>query len=137
MDEYWLVDQGKISVFDGDLEDYHAYIAQRPDEISATTTSDSAKPVVDRKEQKRIEAEKRQRLAPLRKKQQAAEKQMEKLQAKLSDIEEIMADTGLYEAARKDELQKLLQNQAQLKAELEEVEMQWMELSEELEAFDD
>lgn len=137
VDEYWLVDQGKISVFDGDLEDYHAYIAQRPDEVNTTTTNDSAKPVVDRKEQKRIEAEKRQRLAPLRKKQQTAEKQMEKLQAKLSDIEESMADTSLYEAARKDELQKLLQNQAQLKSELEESEMLWMELSEELEAFDD
>ncbi len=137
VDEYWLVDQGKISLFDGDLEDYHAYISQRPEEVSATTANDSSKPVVDRKEQKRLEAEKRQRLAPLRKKQQTAEKQMEKLQAKLSEIEEAMADTGLYEAARKDELQKLLQNQAQLKSELDDVEMQWMELSEELEAFDD
>lgn len=137
VDEYWLVDQGKISVFDGDLEDYHAYIAQRPDVESTESSNDSAKPSIDRKEQKRLEAEKRQRLAPLRKKQQTAEKQMEKLQAKLSDIEESMADTSLYEAARKDELQKLLQNQAQLKSELEESEMLWMELSEELEAFDD
>lgn len=136
VDEYWLVDQGKISVFDGDLEDYHAYISQRPDQATATTTNDSAKPVIDRKEQKRIEAEKRQRLAPLRKKQQTAEKQMEKLQTKLSVIEESMADTGLYEAARKDELQKMLQSQAQLKSELEEVEMLWMELTEELESFD-
>lgn len=137
VDEYWLVDQGKISVFDGDLEDYHAYIAQRPDVESTESSNDSAKPSIDRKEQKRLEAEKRQRLAPLRKKQQTAEKQMEKLQAKLSDIEESMADTSLYEAARKDELQKLLQNQAQLKSELEESEMLWMELSEELEVFDD
>lgn len=137
VDEYWLVDQGKISVFDGDLEDYHAYISQRPDVESTESSNDSAKPSIDRKEQKRLEAERRQRLAPLRKKQQTAEKQMEKLQAKLTVIEESMADTGLYEAARKDELQKLLQNQAQLKSELEEVEMQWMELSEELEAFDD
>src|SRR5690554_5598510 len=137
VDEYWLVDQGKISVFDGDLEDYHAYIVQRPDVKSTESSNDSAKPSIDRKEQKRLEAEKRQRLAPLRKKQQTAEKQMETLQAKLSDIEESMADTSLYEAARKDELQKLLQNQAQLKSELEESEMLWMELSEELEAFDD
>src|SRR5690554_7604501 len=74
------------------------------------------------KEQKRLEAEKRQRLAPLRKKQQAAEKQMEKLQTQLDAIEETMADTSLYEASRKDELQTLLHNQAQLKSELENVE---------------
>ena len=34
VDEYWLVDQGKVSVFDGDLDDYHAYIQQRPDRKS-------------------------------------------------------------------------------------------------------
>lgn len=138
VDEYWLVDQGKVTVFDGDLEDYHTYISQRPEDTPTDSGNDSgSKPSLDRKEQKRLDAEKRQRLAPLRKQQQTAEKQMEKLQAKLSDIEEKMADTGLYEAARKDELQTLLQNQGQLKSELEEVEMQWMELSEELEAFDD
>lgn len=138
VDEYWLVDQGKISTFDGDLDDYHAYISQRPHEVSTTAAgSVSAKPVVDRKEQKRLEAEKRQRSAPLRKQQQASEKLMDKLQTKLSGIEESMTDTGLYEAARKDELQQLLQQQGQLKSELEEVEMQWMELSEQLEAFDD
>lgn len=138
VDEYWLVDQGKVTVFDGDLEDYHTYISQRPEDTPTDSGNDSgSKPSLDRKEQKRLDAEKRQRLAPLRKQQQTAEKQMEKLQAKLSDIEEKMADTGLYEAARKDELQTLLQNQGQLKSELEEVELQWMELSEELEAFDD
>ena len=137
VDEYWLVDQGKVTTFDGDLDDYHAYIQQRPLEQETPTAATPSKPTIDRKEQKRLEAEKRQRLAPLRKKQQAAEKQMEKLQTQLDAIEETMADTSLYEASRKDELQTLLHNQAQLKSELENVEMEWMELTEALETADD
>jgi ATP-binding cassette, subfamily F, member 3 len=142
VDEYWLVDQGRVQEFDGDLDDYHQYLASR-ELIPATTTGNSASPavasaaaaaVVDRKEQKRLDAEKRQRTAPLRKKLDAAEKRMEKLQTRLGKLEEQMADTGLYEASRKAELQKLLTEQSQLKAELEDVEMEWMTISEEIEA---
>jgi ATP-binding cassette, subfamily F, member 3 len=142
VDEYWLVDQGRVQEFDGDLDDYHQYLATR-ELIPATTSGNSAAPavasaaaaaVVDRKEQKRLEAEKRQRTAPLRKKLDATEKRMEKLQSRLGKLEEQMADTGLYEASRKAELQKLLTEQSQLKAELEEVEMEWMTISEEIEA---
>ena len=138
VDEYWLVDNGKVQEFEGDLDDYHQYLQNR-DEISAETDNASAaqakaeKPAVDRKEQKRLEAERRQRLAPLRKKQQAAEKLMEKLQAQLSDIEEKLADSGIYDAERKDELNTLLQQQGKVKSELDDAEAEWMELTEQLE----
>ena len=147
VDEYWLVDHGRVQEFDGDLDDYHQYMNQREavaqpgsntaagSPAPASNNNAAAAAPVDRKEQKRLEAEKRQRLAPIRK-QQAAEQRMEKLQTQLSTIEEKLGDNDLYDAARKDELNKLLQQQGQLKAELEEVEMQWMELSEQLEAAD-
>src|SRR5690606_10428349 len=145
VDEYWLVDHGRVQEFDGDLDDYHQYMNQREATAQPGSAASASSPApsgnstataapVDRKEQKRLEAEKRQRLAPIRKQQQAAEQRMEKLQAQLSSMEEQLGDNGLYDAARKDELNKLLQQQGQLKAELEAVEMQWMELSEQLEA---
>ncbi|WP_430460637.1 ATP-binding cassette domain-containing protein [Thalassolituus sp. LLYu03] len=139
VDEYWLVDNGKIQEFDGDLDDYHQYLQQREEQQAQPAGGNAASaapaaPAVDRKEQKRLDAEKRQRLAPLRKKQQAAEKKMETLQTQLATIEEQLGDNGLYDAARKDELNKLLQQQGKLKSELEEVEMEWMELTEQLEA---
>lgn len=134
VDEYWLVDNGQIDAFDGDLDDYHAYIQNKETDSSpASNTTGSGNSAADRKEQKRLEAEQRQRLAPLRKQQQAAEKKMEQLSEKLAAIEAKMADTGLYEASRKADLNELLQQQAKLKNELEEVEMQWMELTEQLE----
>ncbi|MCA6063211.1 ATP-binding cassette domain-containing protein [Thalassolituus marinus] len=137
VDEYWLVDNGQVKEFDGDLDDYHDYLQQREVLLESSVANEdnapAAKPVVDRKEQKRLEAERRQRLAPLRKKQQAAEKQMEKLQSQLGDIEEQLSDNTLYDAARKDDLNKLLQQQGKIKGELEDIEMEWMELTEQLE----
>ena len=138
VDEYWLVDHGKVQEFDGDLDDYHTYLQQREEQVvgSDSASLEDAKHAdvkVDRKEQKRLEAERRQRLAPLRKKQQAAEKQMEKLQTQLDSIEEKMSDTDLYSDSRKDELQQLLTQQGDLKSQLEEVEMEWMDLTEQLE----
>ena len=59
---------------------------------------------------------------------------MEKLQAELATIEENMGDATLYDASRKDELNTLIQQQGKLKGELDDIEMEWMELTEQLEA---
>jgi ATP-binding cassette subfamily F protein 3 len=158
VDEYWLVEDGKVESFDGDLNDYHKHVqAKQADtnSVSGTgqlaTNPNSAAPVSsepvnsslnknagmsaqDRKEQKRLEAERRARLAPMRKELNKLEKRMEKLQSTLEECENQLADTSLYEAERKADLQKLLQQQGDAKSELEEVEMEWMELSEEMEA---
>lgn len=139
VDEYWLVDQAQVAAFDGDLDDYHRYLQERdqqaaaPDNKAPEDTA-AALPSVNRKEQKRLEAERRQRLAPLRKKQQAAEKQMEKWQQQLDEIEQRLSDTGLYDDSRKEELKTLLGQQADAKSSLEYVEMEWMELTEAMEA---
>ena len=137
VDEYWLVDEGAVSPFAGDLEDYHAYIQQRQAAVSApsvhTDKAESAHKAQDRKEQKRLEAEQRQRLAPLRKQQQALEVKMEKLTQSLAEVEEQLADMDLYASERKAELTAVLQQQVKLKTDLDEVELQWMALTEQLE----
>ena len=153
VDEYWLVEDGKVDTFDGDLNDYHKHV-QNKQAAAATHAAQTAGLIggskdesgsvkepkssglsaQEKKEQKRQEAERRQRLAPMRKELNKLESKMEKLQSKLDDIENQLADTSLYEAERKADLQTLLQQQGELKGELEEAEMAWMELSEEMEA---
>ena len=44
-----------------------------------------------------------------------------------------MSDTGLYDANRKDELNALIRKQGDLKTALEDIEMDWMTLTEQLE----
>mgnify|MGYP000190875547 CR=1 FL=1 len=157
VDEYWLVEDGKIEAFDGDLDDYHKHVqakqaasgfnagqlaqnpnsADNPNTDSNRDSSDgkaSGLSAQDRKEQKRLDAERRARLAPMRKELKKLESRMEKLQATLDECETQLGDTALYEADRKTDLQKILQQQGDAKSEMEEVEMEWMELSEEMEA---
>jgi ATP-binding cassette subfamily F protein 3 len=155
VDEYWLVEDGKVQSFEGDLHDYHKHVqakqadtnsvsgtgqlASNPNSADNISSGESANKSAgmsaqDRKEQKRLDAERRTRLAPMRKALNKLETRMEKLQATLEDCENKLGDTTLYEADKKADLQKILQQQGDAKSELEEVEMEWMELSEEMEA---
>lgn len=155
VDEYWLVEDGKVASFEGDLHDYHKHVqAKQADSNSVSGTGQLASnpnsadnlssgetanksagmSAQDRKEQKRLDAERRARLAPMRKELKKLETRMEKLQNTLEECENQLGDTALYEAERKTDLQKILQQQGDAKSELEEVEMEWMELSEEMEA---
>lgn len=153
VDEYWLVEDGKVSLFEGDLDDYHKHVqakqaasgfnagqlATNPNSAdnqgSGTSENKSAgASAQDRKEQKRLDAERRARLAPMRKELNKLDTRMEKLQSILDESENQLGDTALYEAERKADLQKILQQQGDAKSEMEDVEMQWMELSEEMEA---
>ncbi|MDC8829325.1 ATP-binding cassette domain-containing protein [Alteromonas gilva] len=133
-EEFYLVDSGDVAPFSGDLEDYRDWILgqQQSDKASATAPVDD-KPKVDRKAEKRREAEFRQSTAPLRKQIQEAEKAMEKLNTALADVENELARTELYEADKKAQLMSYLDKQASLKSQIEIEEMQWLEAQEALE----
>jgi ATP-binding cassette subfamily F protein 3 len=137
VDDFVVVIDGKVDVFDGDLDDYHRWLDQRHQQEDQYTQQDATtEPKQDRKSQRQAAAAKRQQLQPLRKKVQDAEKQMEKLQAKLDKVETELADESLYtNAARKDDLQQLLKTQGDVRAQLEEIEEEWLTLSEEYEAL--
>ncbi len=134
VDQFWLVHDGVLSEFDGDLEDYHQFIkrSQQEDDSSneRAVTQNSAEA---KKEKKRREAEIRKLMSPLKKSVDKLEAQVEKIQTSLEDIEEKLADTELYEAKNKDSLQTILAEQASQTQQLQEVEESWMEKLEELE----
>ena len=88
---------------------------------------------LSRKELKKREAEFRQSVAPLKKRIQKGEKEMEQHQNRLEELETLLADTSLYESQNKDKLKTLLAEQGSLTSLLEECEMIWLEAQEELE----
>ncbi|NVK55845.1 MAG: ATP-binding cassette domain-containing protein [Alteromonadaceae bacterium] len=133
-EEFYLVDSGEVAPFSGDLEDYRDWIlAQQQSDKAAAVAPNDDKPKVDRKAEKRREAEFRQSTAPLRKQIQQAEKAMEKLNTALAKVENELARTELYEADKKAELMGFLDQQATLKSQIEEEEIQWLEAQEALE----
>lgn len=57
---------------------------------------------------------------------------MESLQSELASIESTLTDQSLYEDSAKDRLTEILQQQGQLKTELEQTEEQWFEIQQQL-----
>jgi ATP-binding cassette, subfamily F, member 3 len=140
-DDLYLVHDRQVTPFDGDLSDYHKWLTEQ--QRNERRELQAAKPDVSkensaasRKEQKRLEAELRKQTAPLRKKITQLDKQMEKLSADIADAEEKLSDSTIYEADNKALLHKQLKRQGDAKSTLEDVEMEWMDLQEELEAME-
>lgn len=155
VDEFWLVNDGRVAEYQGDLEDYERWLAdRRKDDTEApkrqaagTLNSDGdakasepeagvGESAEDRKARKRAEAALRQKLSPFRKRQVALEKQMESLNETLSGLESELADPGLYGDESKNRLKELLGKQAEAKARLNDVETEWLDVSETVEAME-
>ncbi len=131
VDEFCLVADGKAETFDGDLDAYHDWLQQQ-----AANDKRSEQPATrqrdDRKQQKRKEAEARQKTKPLRQQIEKAEKNIHSLELTLADIHEQLSDSSLYDDANKAKLQKLLDQQAQAQKDLQQQENLWMTAEEEL-----
>ena len=136
-DNLYLVHDGKVDVFEGDLEDYQQWLTdvQKQENQPSDDAKDNANSAQSRKDQKRREAELRTQTQPLRKEIARLEKELEKLHATLATVEEKLGDSGLYEQSRKAELTECLQIQAKAKSGLEDCEMAWLDAQEQLEAM--
>ncbi|MBY4840854.1 ABC transporter ATP-binding protein [Pantoea sp. DY-5] len=134
-DDLYLVHDGKVDVFEGDLEDYQQWLSdlQKQAQQDAAPKQDNGNSAQSRKDQKRRDAELRAQTQPLRKEIEKLEKQMVKWQSQLSDAEAQLADSGIYDQSRKADLNVALLRQAESKAALEEVEMAWLDAQEQLE----
>jgi ATP-binding cassette subfamily F protein 3 len=130
------VHDGKVEQFDGDLEDYQQFLiaVQRQQNWQDNPAKElSGNSAQQRKDQKRRDAEFRTQTQPLRKQIVTLEKQMDTLSVELAAIEEQLADSALYDIARKAELTQCLQQQTQVKSKLEQTEMHWLDAQEQLE----
>lgn len=135
--DYYLVDQGEVRAFEGDLEDYHQWLLDAAKaSASQTNNSDDTKPAADKKLQKRLEAEIRQKVSPLKRKQAKLENDQQKLSERLAELEHLLADGELYEQDNKAKLTAVLNERTSLTQTLEESEMQWLELQEEIDAME-
>ena len=147
VDEFWLVSDGTVQEYDGDLEDYERWLADRrkdedeppkrqvAEDSEAEKKAGSAQALTaeERKARKRQEAELRQKLSPWRKKQVSLEARMDQLQQQLAGVEASLGDPAVYEDSGKVRLKALLAEQTELKRALEEAEAEWLEVSETVE----
>ncbi|MCH4564647.1 ATP-binding cassette domain-containing protein [Halomonas sp. EGI 63088] len=144
VDEFWRVADQRVEPFDGDLEDYRAWLKARLEGERREARADKAErqtgntaPKEDRKATRRAAAELREQLRPLKRERDRAEKAMEKVQAELTAVEEALGEAELYtDASRKAELTKQLARQGELKSRLEELELAWLAAEEALDEME-
>ncbi|APE30958.1 ABC transporter ATP-binding protein [Halomonas aestuarii] len=144
VDEFWRVADHAVTPFDGDLEDYRAWLKSRLEGERREARADKAEcqaegaaPREDRKAARRAAAELREKLRPLKRDRDRAEKAMEKVQAELAEVEAGLGEAELYtDTARKEELTERLGRQGELKSRLEALEQDWLEAEEALEAME-
>ncbi|MCL1146196.1 ABC transporter ATP-binding protein [Shewanella marinintestina] len=131
--DYYLVEQGEVKSFEGDLDDYHQWLLDAAKNAGKEEAVETSTPIQDKKLQKRLEAELRQKLSPLKKVQTKLEKDQQKANDRLKELEEMLADTSLYDADNKAKLTQVLSERTTLTQGLEESEMEWLEIQEEIE----
>jgi ATP-binding cassette subfamily F protein 3 len=129
-DEFMIVADGGLKPFDGDLDDYRDWLFRTRLAKTDAGMQESA-PRIDRKAERRAEAEARQRLSAARKPIESRiiqiDKQLERLNARKALADSRLADPSIYADANKEELNNLLREQADLNKELETLESEWLE----------
>ncbi|MCA6216248.1 ATP-binding cassette domain-containing protein [Ideonella sp. B7] len=154
-DEFWLVADGELKSFDGDLDDYQRWLVERSREaqraasgkapaqrasapVTPTTAAAavvSAPPAVSHgREDRKAAAQARAKLAdltrPLRNEQAQIDKRLEKLGREKTEVEALLAAPGLTGEQFAEHGRRL----AHIQAELAMLEERWLELGEEIEA---
>jgi ATP-binding cassette, subfamily F, member 3 len=131
-DSFLLVAQGAVTPFDGDLDDYAAWLAKNG-KSRATPETPEAAPTLTRQEQRRLDAEARNRLTPLRNEQRRLEDQLEKLGAERSRLEAELANPETYTSKPPEESRRLTLKHTELVHEIAALEERWLEVMSELE----
>ena len=152
-DQFIIVADGKLQPFDGDLDDYKDWLFQTKlgkgtnvlpvakdksaDLPVASPVAPAAAAAADRRDQKKLDAEQRQRTATLRKPIDARikrlEEQIAKRNAQKTEIDAQLAEPSVYDNANKAKLKTLLTDQAYYTKDLAQLEGEWLEQQEALE----
>ncbi|MFZ9035331.1 MAG: ABC-F family ATP-binding cassette domain-containing protein [Francisellaceae bacterium] len=130
VDEYWLVDNGHVDDFDGDLSDYYQYLQRRllrdeSSEVEPVLAQNDAK-----KQDRQQRAKARKALKLITDELKKLESQMKVLSDEISQLTEEMQNPSFYED--KIKIEQAIIRLSDKKARLEQKENRWLELSEQL-----
>ncbi|MCM2395426.1 ABC-F family ATP-binding cassette domain-containing protein [Rhizobium sp. S95] len=131
VDRLWLVNNGTVSVFDGDMEDYRSLVVSSARKTDDREKTDAAIQV-NKADQRKAAADKRASLAPLKKKINEIESLTKKLETLIQALDAELADPALYEKSPAKAAEKAKQR-GEAAAKLSAAEEQWLELSAEYE----
>ena len=128
VDHFYLVDNGRLDLFNGDLDDYKNYILDIKSTAIKETKKKSKTSKEDRDDNTKL-------LKSLSTDISKLEKRLLRLNAKLEEANLKLADPNLYKDDSADNLQDLIRNQLELSNEVELADQQWMDKVTQLESL--
>jgi ATP-binding cassette subfamily F protein 3 len=125
-DRLWLVDKGRVTPFEGDIDDYRQQMLGERSTPQSTTSTPAAP--------KRSAADRRQKLAPLRQEAAKFERLIERIQAAVAEIDGKLGDPKSY--MKGIDLEGLGKKKAEYLDGLEKAEARWLEALEEIDEIE-
>ncbi|MFT9384034.1 MAG: ABC-F family ATP-binding cassette domain-containing protein [Acetobacter orientalis] len=132
-DRLWLVAEGKVTPFEGDMTEYRSWLIEQSRSANRASKPQDDAPQQSRKDDRRDRAEIRKAQAPLRKLIKDAESKLAKLAAERATLEAKLADPALYTTGKTDDVTRLNTRLAAIGKAQAELEEQWLEAEAELE----
>lgn len=130
-DQFWLVDQGQVTAYAGDLDDYRQFIFRKIE--AATTAQPKQSLVAAAKVDTRLLKTQRK---TLQNKIDKLEQQLLQLSESRATIESQLSNTELYTQANQSLLAQVLQQQKEISTQLERTEELWLNYQTQLENLD-
>ncbi len=135
-DRLWLVADGTVTPFEGDMDDYRNVLLDRQVRKSSDQPAGTAENALtsssNRQEQRRRSAESRARLSPIKKQIESVEKRIAAFERSISALDDKLADPKLY-AGNSAAATEISIERGQLKKQLDDCEAEWLELNDQLE----
>jgi len=141
VDHLWLVADGTVQPFEGDLGDYAGWLrdqsrstARYRNEWVGSDDPSGSHSRMGRREARKASAERRRETAGIRKAAQEAEKALEDLTVRRDSLIAKLSTTETYEGLSTEDLKKLILDKESLDREIERAEATWLNAAEALEA---
>ena len=145
VDRFILVDADSVRPFDGDLDDYVAWLMERGDARTgiarnrgALSAEEGTTTPLSQKEERRLQAERRQRLAqllrPIERELEATEQSLHKIEGQLASVDQELNNPLLYQGGQGERIGQLGKEQSTLREQRDHLEARWLELAEQRDA---
>jgi ATP-binding cassette subfamily F protein 3 len=126
-DQFWLVADGEVRDFEGDLDDYATWLEKKGTNVSTPGAPEAKKKKGDTRGERRRDDGARKDAAPRRQELKSIETSLAKLGQDREKLEKELATLDYSNAAH---ARKVTERHAALKREIEQMETRWLELSE-------
>jgi ATP-binding cassette subfamily F protein 3 len=129
-DRLWLVRDGAVRPFEGDMDDYRALLLG--ERGGGGRLAEAAAPAAPKAPPKRTATERRKAVAPLRAEVAACEDRMAKLEAMKAKVDALLADPDLYIDPDPHRFEKLTLKRAEILTAIKRAEALWLDATERL-----